>query len=114
MAAVAALAAVAAVVAAMFVVAPASGAAAPRAAQSNPYNRGPDPTVAGIEASRGPFATAQMGVAPGNGFNGGVIYYPTETTLGTWGHWRSCRATRHCAPRRRPGWARGSPRSDSW
>ncbi|WP_406313026.1 ricin-type beta-trefoil lectin domain protein [Streptomyces sp. NBC_00114] len=85
MAAVAALAAVAAVVAAMFVVAPASGAAAPRAAQSNPYNRGPDPTVAGIEASRGPFATAQMGVAPGNGFNGGVIYYPTETTLGTWG-----------------------------
>nr|WP_082319533.1 RICIN domain-containing protein [Streptomyces sp. SID5470] len=86
----AAVAAVAAVVAAMFLVAPASalpasGAAAPQAAQSNPYQRGPDPTLTGIEASRGPFATAQMGVAPGNGFNGGVVYYPTDTSLGTWG-----------------------------
>jgi len=67
------------------VVAPASGAAAPRAAQSNPYQRGPDPTVAGIEASRGPFATKQMSVAPGHGFNGGGVYYPTDTSQGTWG-----------------------------
>lgn len=85
-----AVAAVAAVLAAMFVAAPASatsesGAAAPRVAQSNSYQRGPDPTVAGIEASRGPFPTAQMDVAPGNGFNGGVVYYPTDTSLGTWG-----------------------------
>ncbi|WP_235002646.1 RICIN domain-containing protein [Actinacidiphila paucisporea] len=86
----AAVAVVAAVVAVMFVVAPASArsapdAAAPRAASGNPYQRGPDPTVASIEATRGPFATAQLNVAPGNGFNGGVVSYPTDTSLGTWG-----------------------------
>ena len=47
--------------------------------------RGPDPTLASIEASRGTFATAQASVAPGNGFNGGVVYYPTDTSQGTWG-----------------------------
>ncbi|MFI1675332.1 ricin-type beta-trefoil lectin domain protein [Streptomyces sp. NPDC020598] len=26
-----------------------------------------------------------MSVPPGNGFNGGKIYYPTDTSLGTWG-----------------------------
>ncbi|MGW2641786.1 poly(ethylene terephthalate) hydrolase family protein [Streptomyces sp. NPDC001348] len=80
-----------AAVAAMFVAPasasarPVSDAAAPQAAPGNPYQRGPDPTVAGIEASRGTFATAQVSVAPGNGFNGGVVYYPTDTSLGTWG-----------------------------
>jgi dienelactone hydrolase len=57
----------------------------PAAAADNPYSRGPDPTLAGVAASRGPFATAQMSVAPGNGFNGGTIYYPTDTSAGTWG-----------------------------
>jgi dienelactone hydrolase len=38
-----------------------------------------------IESSHGPFATASVSVAPGNGFNGGMIYYPTDTSLGTWG-----------------------------
>ena len=33
-----------------------------------------------IEASRGPFATAQQSVPPGNGFNGGEVYYPTDTS----------------------------------
>jgi hypothetical protein len=47
--------------------------------------RGPDPTLAMIEASRGPFATAQATVPAGNGFGGGVIYYPTDTSQGTWG-----------------------------
>ena len=47
--------------------------------------RGPDPTLAMIEASKGPFATAQQKVSPGNGFNGGEVYYPTNTSLGTWG-----------------------------
>ncbi|WP_327287824.1 poly(ethylene terephthalate) hydrolase family protein [Streptomyces sp. NBC_01198] len=46
---------------------------------------GPDPTVAMIEANRGPFATTQLTVSPGNGFNGGTVYYPTDTSLGTWG-----------------------------
>ncbi|MFB9236079.1 cellulose binding domain-containing protein [Plantactinospora siamensis] len=57
---------------------------APAAAADNPYQRGPDPTLASISASRGPFATAQLTVAPGNGFNGGFVYYPTDTSLGTW------------------------------
>ncbi|WP_327287760.1 poly(ethylene terephthalate) hydrolase family protein [Streptomyces sp. NBC_01198] len=57
----------------------------PAAAADNPYQRGPDPTLAGVAASRGPFATAQTSVAPGNGFNGGTIYYPTDTSAGTWG-----------------------------
>lgn len=54
-------------------------------AADNPYQRGPDPTVATVAATYGPFATAQINVSPGNGFNGGTIYYPTDTSLGTWG-----------------------------
>ncbi len=60
--------------------------AGPRAAAAdNPYQRGPDPTVAMIESSTGPFATASMSVPAGHGFNGGTVYYPTDTSLGTWG-----------------------------
>jgi dienelactone hydrolase len=54
-------------------------------AADSPYQRGPDPTVASVAATYGPFATAQINVSPGNGFNGGTIYYPTDTSLGTWG-----------------------------
>src|SRR2546430_956098 len=59
---------------------PASAAAdvALRGAADNPYQRGPDPTITMIESSRGPFATASVSVPPGNGFNGGMIYYPTD------------------------------------
>ncbi len=57
----------------------------PAAAADNPYQRGPDPTLASVAASRGPFATTQATVPPGNGFNGGYVYYPTDTSLGTWG-----------------------------
>ncbi|MBB5897908.1 ricin-type beta-trefoil lectin domain protein [Kutzneria kofuensis] len=67
---------------------PATGATAaplPHAAADNPYQRGPDPTIAMIESTRGPFATASVSVPPGNGFNGGMIYYPTDTSQGTWG-----------------------------
>jgi predicted esterase len=83
-----ALAAVASVVAmltTMIVVASAS--AQPAAESVAPFGtqRGPDPTLAMIEASSGPFATAQQSVAPGNGFNGGEIYYPTSASQGTWG-----------------------------
>src|SRR3954468_10934875 len=53
-------------------------------ADDNPYQRGPDPTVASIAATYGPFATAQLTVPPGNGFNGGYIYSPPDTSLGTW------------------------------
>ena len=53
----------------------------------NPYERGPAPTVAGIEAARGPFAIARTAVARSavTGFGGGTIYYPTSTASGTFG-----------------------------
>ena len=54
---------------------------------ANPYERGPAPTVASIEATRGPFAIAQTTVAASavSGFRGGTIYYPTSTAEGTFG-----------------------------
>ncbi|GAA3453437.1 hypothetical protein GCM10018962_52700 [Dactylosporangium matsuzakiense] len=55
------------------------------AAAGSADQRGPDPSVAGVAATYGPFATAQLTVPTGNGFNGGYIYYPTDTSLGTWG-----------------------------
>jgi predicted esterase len=57
----------------------------PASAADNPYQRGPVPTLASVAAARGTFATAQISVSPGNGFNGGVIYYPTDTSQGTFG-----------------------------
>ncbi|WP_229073448.1 dienelactone hydrolase family protein [Actinoplanes sp. DH11] len=66
-------------VAAAILVAPAPAAAA------NPYERGPAPTNASIEASRGSFAIAQTTVARTSRFGGGTIYYPTSTTAGTFG-----------------------------
>src|SRR5579884_2297137 len=88
--AVAAVVAVAAVIAMVFAVGtasaqPTANAVTPNAVTPNSTQRGPDPTIQSIEASRGTFATAQQNVAPGNGFNGGVIYYPTDTSQGTWG-----------------------------
>lgn len=62
--------------------------ATPGAARAaNPYERGPAPTVAGIEAARGPFATASTRVSDlaSPGFGGGTIYYPTSTAEGTFG-----------------------------
>ncbi|MEU8167785.1 cellulose binding domain-containing protein [Micromonospora sp. NPDC049004] len=55
------------------------------AAADSPYQRGPDPTLASVAATRGPFATTQATVPAGNGFNGGYVYYPTDTSQGTWG-----------------------------
>jgi dienelactone hydrolase len=74
----AALVAVAGLLAAMLALQPASAA-------DNPYQRGPDPTLSSVAATKGPFATSQVSVAPGNGFNGGTVYYPTDTSQGTWG-----------------------------
>jgi dienelactone hydrolase len=73
------------VAAAALALATPAAAQTPNAQPTAGTARGPNPTVAMIEASRGPFATASMNVAPGNGFNGGTIYYPTDTSLGTWG-----------------------------
>ncbi|WP_442934287.1 alpha/beta hydrolase family protein [Micromonospora sp. CPCC 205539] len=54
---------------------------------AGPYERGPNPTTAILEASRGPFATASQSVSAlsVSGFGGGVIYYPTSTSEGTFG-----------------------------
>jgi predicted dienelactone hydrolase len=64
-----------------------SAVVAPTAqAADNPFERGPAPTNAILEASRGPFATAQISVSSAvAGFGGGVIYYPTDTSQGTFG-----------------------------
>ena len=64
------------------------GAAGPvdvAGAQTNPYQRGPAPTSASIEAARGPFATAQSTASGVSGFRAGTIYYPTSTAEGTFG-----------------------------
>jgi dienelactone hydrolase len=53
-------------------------------AQTNPYQRGPDPTAAGLERD-GPFAVQQQSAPAGTGFNGGTIFYPTDTSQGTFG-----------------------------
>jgi dienelactone hydrolase len=64
-----------------------AGLAAPQPAPAadNPYQRGPNPTAASIAATTGPFAIASVSVPRGNGFGGGVIYYPTVTNQGTFG-----------------------------
>jgi hypothetical protein len=54
-------------------------------AADNPYQRGPDPTPASISATTGPFATASTSVPRQSNFGGGVIYYPTDTSQGTFG-----------------------------
>ncbi|MFZ4270463.1 alpha/beta hydrolase [Streptomyces arboris] len=58
-----------------------------QAAAANPYERGPAPTNASIEASRGSYATSQTSVSSlaVSGFGGGTIYYPTSTADGTFG-----------------------------
>ena len=65
----------------------ASAVIAPTAqAADNPFERGPAPTTAILDAARGPFATAQVTVPSSvAGFGGGVIYYPTDTSQGTFG-----------------------------
>jgi predicted dienelactone hydrolase len=56
-------------------------------AATNPYERGPAPTVASIEAARGSYAVSQTTVSAlsVSGFGGGTVYYPTSTGDGTFG-----------------------------
>ncbi|MEU0743376.1 alpha/beta hydrolase [Streptomyces sp. NPDC006134] len=56
-------------------------------AADNPYERGPAPTEASIEALRGPYSVAETEVSSllVTGFGGGTIYYPTSTSDGTFG-----------------------------
>jgi predicted dienelactone hydrolase len=55
-------------------------------AADNPYQRGPAPTLAALDASRGPYAVSQSSVPSSvSGFGGGTVYYPTSTADGTFG-----------------------------
>ncbi|GGX20952.1 bis(hydroxyethyl) terephthalate hydrolase [Streptomyces chryseus] len=56
-------------------------------AADNPYERGPAPTTASIEASTGPYAVSRTTVSSLSvtGFGGGTVYYPTSTSDGTFG-----------------------------
>lgn len=47
--------------------------------------RGPNPTLAALDAPTGPFAIASFTVPAGSGFGGGTVYYPTDTTPGRYG-----------------------------
>jgi dienelactone hydrolase len=61
------------------------GAAAAQTA--NPYQRGPAPTVASLQAATGPYATTTVAVADSAtpGFGSANITYPTSTADGTFG-----------------------------
>jgi dienelactone hydrolase len=50
----------------------------------NPYQRGPAPTTTSLDATTGPFSVASSVVSStaANGYGGGTIYYPTNTTEG--------------------------------
>lgn len=54
-------------------------------AQTNNYLRGPDPTVASLEASTGPYAVANETIPKQLNYGGGVVYYPSKTTEGPFG-----------------------------
>ncbi|MGB2566963.1 alpha/beta hydrolase family protein [Micromonospora citrea] len=56
-------------------------------AETASFAKGPAPTDSSIEAAEGPFATARTSVsrASVSGFGGGDIYYPTDTSSGTFG-----------------------------
>jgi dienelactone hydrolase len=51
------------------------------------YRRGPNPTEASLTAPAGPFAVASTTVPASavSGFGGGIVYYPTDTSQGTFG-----------------------------
>ncbi|NUT34383.1 MAG: alpha/beta hydrolase [Hamadaea sp.] len=53
---------------------------------ASPYERGPNPTTAILEASSGPYSVSSVSVSSlVTGFGGGRIYYPTTTADGTFG-----------------------------
>jgi predicted dienelactone hydrolase len=61
--------------------------AASPAQAASPFERGPNPTNASLEASSGPFNTSSQNISSlsVSGFGGGTIYYPTSTSEGTFG-----------------------------
>jgi dienelactone hydrolase len=54
--------------------------------EANPFQRGPNPTAALLNADSGPFTTSSVSVSSlVSGFGGGTIYYPNDTSQGTFG-----------------------------
>lgn len=49
-------------------------------AADNPYERGPAPTTASVQATTGPFAVDSQPIVGASGFGGGQVYYPTDTS----------------------------------
>jgi dienelactone hydrolase len=54
-------------------------------AQENPYQRGPEPTASSVRDRSGPFQTRSASATGASGFGGGTVYYPTDTSEGTFG-----------------------------
>jgi len=62
-----------------------SASPSPVSAQTSPYQRGPAPTAAALNA-RGPFALSRVDVSgAGQGYNNVTICYPNDTSQGTYG-----------------------------
>jgi dienelactone hydrolase len=59
------------------------GSRTPAAAAS--FERGPNPTVAALEASTGPFAIGSMAISGATGYGGGTVYFPTTAAQGKYG-----------------------------
>jgi predicted dienelactone hydrolase len=49
------------------------------------HQKGPNPTASSVGATNGGFATATINISGQSGFAGGKIYYPTDTSQGTYG-----------------------------
>lgn len=56
-------------------------AAAAASAQTNPYQKGPDPTVSNLESSTGTFTvrTTTISSVSARGFGAGTVYYPSQS-----------------------------------
>ncbi|PPF91286.1 alpha/beta hydrolase [Clavibacter michiganensis] len=63
------------------------GTTVPAQAATNAYEPGPAPSEESIAADRGSFAVSEAGVPRDAvaGFGGGTVYYPTDTSAGTFG-----------------------------
>ncbi|MES2088974.1 MAG: alpha/beta hydrolase [Pseudomonadota bacterium] len=54
-------------------------------AQANPFQRGPNPTDASLEAAAGSYAISNVRISSPQGFNGGLVYYPSGATQESYG-----------------------------
>lgn len=67
------------------IVAAALFGAAATYAQANPFQRGPAPTTASLEAASGPYAVDSSTISSPVGYGAGTVYYPANTSDGPFG-----------------------------